>query len=49
MYNVTTATATVTTKAGDSLPNVQVSGRFLDDYWTNHPVTGTTDASGVVS
>ena len=28
---------------------MQVSGRFLDDYWTNKPVTGTTNASGVVS
>ena len=49
MYNNTTATATVTSETGAPLANVQVSGRFLDDYWTNKPVTGTTNASGVVS
>lgn len=49
MYNLSTATVTVTSETGAALGNVQVSGRFLDDYWTNHPVTGTTNASGVVS
>jgi PKD repeat protein len=49
MYNLTTATATVTSETGAPLGNVQVSGRFLDDYWTNRPVTGTTNASGVVT
>lgn len=49
MYNLTTATATVTSETGAPLGNVQVNGRFLDDYWTNQPVTGTTNASGVVT
>ncbi len=49
MYNLTTATATITSETGAPLANVQVSGRFLDDYWTNNPVTGTTNASGVVT
>jgi PKD repeat protein len=49
MYNLTTATVTVTSETGTALGNVQVSGRFLDDYWTDNPVTGTTDASGVVT
>ena len=49
MYNLTTAKATITSETGTPLPNAQVSGRFLDDYWTNKPVVGTTNASGVVS
>ena len=48
MYNLTSVAATITSEAGTPLANVQVSGRFLDDYWTNLPVTGITDASGVV-
>jgi hypothetical protein len=49
MYNLSTATVTITNESGAPLANAQVSGRFLDDYWTNRPVTGTTDASGVVT
>lgn len=49
MYNTSSATVTITSETGVPLGNVQVSGRFLDDYWTNSPVTGTTNASGVVS
>ncbi|MGB7905324.1 MAG: PKD domain-containing protein [Steroidobacteraceae bacterium] len=49
MYNLSSAKVTVTSETGAALGNVQVSGRFLDDYWTNHPVTGTTNASGIVS
>jgi hypothetical protein len=49
MYNLSSATVTVTNETGVALGNVQVSGRFLDDYWTNQPVTGNTNASGVVS
>lgn len=48
MYNLASASVTITGETGVPLANVQVSGRFLDDYWTNQPVTGTTDASGVV-
>lgn len=49
MYNLSSATVTITSETGAPLGNVLVSGRFMDDYWTNHPVTGTTNASGVVS
>ncbi len=49
MYNTATVTATFTAEAGAALANVLVSGRFLDDYWTNSPVTGSTNAAGVVS
>lgn len=49
MYNVTTATVTVTSETGAPLGNVQVSGRFLDDYWTDRPVSGVTNPSGIVT
>ena len=49
MYNLSSAKVTVTSETGAALGNVQVSGRFLDDYWTNYPVTGTTNSAGVVS
>ncbi len=49
MYNLTAATATLTSETGAPLANVQVNGRFMDDYWTNNPVTGTTNAAGVVT
>ncbi|HEX6883236.1 MAG TPA: hypothetical protein VF530_07625 [Planctomycetota bacterium] len=40
---------TVRSASGAPLSGVQVSGRFLDDYWTSHAVTGTTDAGGFVT
>jgi hypothetical protein len=49
MYNLSTVSVTVTNETGAALGNVQVSGRFLDDYWTDNVVTGTTSASGVVT
>ena len=49
MYNISAVSVTFTSETGVPLANVAVSGRFLDDYWTNRQVTGTTDASGVVS
>ena len=49
MFNRATATATVTSETGAPLANVQVSGRFMDDYWTNRAVIGTTNAAGVVT
>ncbi len=49
MYTTATVTATFTDENGAALANVQVSGRFLDDYWSNTPVSGTTNASGVAS
>jgi len=48
MHNLAAVALTITGETGTPLANVQVSGRFLDDYWTNQAVTGTTDASGVV-
>jgi hypothetical protein len=39
---------TVTDEAGAPLRWVQVSGRFLDDYWLNQPVSGLTNSRGVV-
>lgn len=38
----------VTNEAGGKLSGVSVKGRFLDDYWMNKPVSGTTDLQGVV-
>jgi PKD repeat protein len=49
MYNLSTATVTVTDETGTPLASVQVNGRFMDDYWTSNPVTGSTNAAGVVS
>jgi hypothetical protein len=39
----------VTNENGRKLSGVQISGRFLDDYWMNKPVTGTSNQQGVVS
>ncbi|MBL0392501.1 PKD domain-containing protein [Ramlibacter monticola] len=49
MYNLTSVSVTVTSEAGLPIANALVNGRFLDDYWSNRQVTGTTDASGVAS
>jgi len=49
MYNLSSATVTITSETGAPIANVLVSGRFLDDYWTNNAVIGTTNAAGVVS
>jgi hypothetical protein len=49
MYNLARAKLTVTSETGAKLSGVVVSGRFLDDYWTNKPVSGTTDAQGAVT
>lgn len=48
-YNAALVTVRVTMPDAGSPEGVQVSGRFLDDYWMNQPVSGTTDANGVVS
>jgi hypothetical protein len=39
----------MTSESGSPLGNVLVSGRFLDDYWTNHPVSATTNSAGVAT
>lgn len=49
MYNTTTATVTLTSETGAPLGNVVVNGRFMDDYWTNKSVSGTTNAAGVAT
>ncbi len=49
MYNLSTATVTVTSETGAALASVQVRGHFLDDYWTDSIATGATNASGVVT
>lgn len=49
MYNQANATVTVKNRAGVPLSGVTVSGRFLDDYWTDAPVSGITNQQGVVS
>jgi hypothetical protein len=48
-YNLATVKLTITSETGARLGGVVVSGRFLDEYWTNTPVSGTTNANGVVS
>jgi len=49
MYNRARVILTVTNQAGNVLRGVTVSGRFLDDYWTNAPVTGVTNNRGIVA
>ncbi len=49
MYNQSAASVTVTDENGAPLAGAVVNGRFMDDYWTSHAVTGTTNAAGVVS
>lgn len=48
-YNRVRVKLLVTSETGARLSGVVVNGRFLDDYWTNAPVSGTTNASGVVT
>ena len=47
MYNSTRVQVTVGNEAGAALRGVTVSGRFLDDYWTDEPRTAVTNAMGV--
>jgi probable HAF family extracellular repeat protein len=48
-YNLARVKVTVTSEAGAKLGGVRITGRFLDDYWTNTPVSGTTNSQGIVS
>jgi probable HAF family extracellular repeat protein len=48
-YNVARARVSIKDEAGAPLAGVVVHGRFLDDYWTDRVVSGTTNASGIVS
>jgi len=47
-YNQVQARATVTSETGAKLSGVLVRGRFMDEYWTNAVVSGTTNAQGIV-
>ena len=47
-YNLARATVTVTSETGAKLAGVVVSGRFMDEYWTNAAVSGTTNSQGAV-
>jgi hypothetical protein len=47
-HNRVQANLTVTDENGVPLGGVRIGGRFLDDYWTNRQVSGTTNAQGVV-
>ena len=43
-----TATLTVTDELGAPLPGATITGRFLDDYYLDEPLTGTTSNKGTV-
>jgi hypothetical protein len=47
-FNLVAATITVTDERGNPLRGITVKGRFLDDYWTDAPVRGTTNRRGIV-
>jgi hypothetical protein len=47
-YNLARATVTVTSETGARLAGVLVNGRFMDEYWTNSTVSGTTNSKGAV-
>ncbi|OGL15093.1 MAG: hypothetical protein A3F92_01440 [Candidatus Rokubacteria bacterium RIFCSPLOWO2_12_FULL_71_22] len=46
--NLVVATLSATDDAGSALPGAALTGRFLDDYYLNEPVTGTTSRAGTV-
>ena len=48
MHNDFGARVTVTNEFGAVLSGAQVTGRFLDDYWMDRRVTGTTNTQGWV-
>ena len=48
-FNRVGVALTVTDEAGVPLSGVFLKGRFLDDYWTDKPVSATTNAQGQVS
>lgn len=48
-YNLARVKVTVTSETGAKLGGVLVKARFLDDYWTDAPASGTTNSQGVVS
>lgn len=48
-YNSVRVNLRVRSETGAPLQGVVVSGRFLDDYWTNAQVSGTTNGQGVLT
>jgi probable HAF family extracellular repeat protein len=48
-HNEALVNLTVTNGIGAPVAGVLVTGRFLDDYWTDHAVSAMTDASGVAT
>jgi probable HAF family extracellular repeat protein len=48
-YNVVRARVVVKDENGSPLPGVVVKGHFLDDYWNDDVVAGTTNAHGTVN
>lgn len=48
-FNKAQVRVTATDENGIPLQGVLVSGIIMDDYWTNQPVSGTTNALGQVS
>lgn len=48
-YNQARVNLRVRSETGAPLQGVVVSGRFLDDYWTNAPVSGTTSTQGTLT
>jgi hypothetical protein len=47
-FNLVRATLAVTDEAGRALAGATVTGRFLDQYYLDQPVTGTTALNGTV-
>jgi hypothetical protein len=47
-FNLVGVRVSVKDENGAPLAGVVVKGRFLDDYWTNKVVSGTTSAAGMV-
>jgi len=47
--NVVAVKAVVTSENGVRLGGVRIDGRFLDEYWTDRPVSAMTNAQGVAS
>ena len=46
-YNLVTAKVKVTTETGAVLVGARVNGRFLDDYWTDRPLSVVTNGRGI--
>jgi hypothetical protein len=48
VFNAVRVSLRVKIETGAPLQGVMVSGRFLDDYWTNAPISGTTNGLGIL-